>query len=267
MKRLPVRLMFAAVVVCVILTAGAALASIDVVSRASMPTDSLRKKLLEQSFSNEAIDKIFSDQRIELYPQILERRGKGINYFHKRFGLLTRASVARGRRVLSENRDFFRKLEGLYGVEREAIVAIFRVETNLGKQTGAYPVFNSLLTMATYPNRRSEWAEGELVHLVVLCRKEVKDPLSVKGSWAGAFGLCQFIPSSSLTYGVDGDGDNLVDLFNFPDAMASIANYLKGNGWQNNNTIRKKKAIHAYNHCDSYVRAVMAYAKACKGGL
>ena len=118
--------------------------------------------------------------------------------------------------------------------------------------------------MATLPNRRYEWAEEELVHLLVMCRDLGKDPLSVKGSWAGAFGLCQFVPSSFLTYAVDGDGDGVVDLFTFSDAMASIANYLKESGWQTNDVAQAKKAIHAYNHCDSYVKAVIAYAKACK---
>ena len=224
---------------------------------------SLLDKLHGQGFDDQTLAQILSDPRIELYPQILEKRGKGIDYFHKRFGLLTARSVARGRQVLSENGSFFKYLEDFYGVEKEAIVAIFRVETNFGKHTGSYPVFNSLLTMATLPNRRSTWAEDELVRLLVICRKEGKDPLSVKGSWAGAFGLCQFIPSSYLTYGVDGDGDNIVDLFSFADAMASIANYLKENGWEKSDD-KRKKAIYAYNHCDSYVKAVMAYANACR---
>jgi membrane-bound lytic murein transglycosylase B len=235
----------------------------DATSQNPVLKASLLDKLHAQGFSNETIARIFSDPRVELYPQILERRGKGINYFHKKFGLLTRKSVDRGRQVLSENNSFFKKLEGLYGVEKEAVVAIFRVETNLGSHTGNYPVLNSLLTMVTFPNRRSEWAEEELVRLLIICRNGGKDPLSINGSWAGAFGLCQFIPSSYMTYAVDGDGDNVIDLFNFSDAMASIAHYLKESGWQKSGA-KKRKAIYAYNHCDDYVRAVMAYANACK---
>jgi membrane-bound lytic murein transglycosylase B len=244
------------------ITAGAVCASADDVSQIPTLTLSLANRLHGQNFSDETIAQIFSDPRIELYPQILERRGKGINYFHKKFGLLTKTAVARGRRVLSENHAFFEKVEGLYGVEKEAVVAVFRVETNLGKYVGTYPVFNSLLTMATLPNRRSEWAEEELIHLLVMCRDLGKDPLAVKGSWAGAFGLCQFVPSSFVVYAIDGDDDGGVDLFNFFDAMASIANYLKASGWQNNDKAGKKKAIYAYNHCESYVKAVLAYAKA-----
>lgn len=256
-----VQQVFAAIIFFFCMIAGVTLASAGILS----PSQTLLGKLYREGFDNETINRIFSDERVELYPQILERRAKGINYFHRKFGLLTRRSVDEGRQVLSQNRRLFQELEGLYGVEKEAVVAIFRIETNLGRHTEAFPIFNSLLTIAAIPNRRSEWAEGELVHLLVMCRKVGKDPLSIKGSWAGAFGLCQFIPSSFLAYGVDGDGDEIVDLFNFADAMASIANYLKGSGWKNSSMTQKKKAIHAYNHCDSYVKAVVAYTKACKG--
>src|SRR5208283_3777064 len=98
------------------------------------------------------IAQIFSDPRIELYPEIVEKRDRGPTCFSGDFGLLGKKSVARGRRMLSQNYRFFKKLEGLYGVEKEAIVAIYRVETNLGTYTGTYSVFNSLFTMATLPN-------------------------------------------------------------------------------------------------------------------
>ena len=127
---------------------------------------------------------------------------------------------------------------------------------------GEYPVFNSLLTLTLLENRRSDWAEKELVSLFILGKKNAIHPLSIKGSWAGAFGLCQFIPSSFLTYGVDGNGDGVVNLFQFADAMASVANYLRANGWENHNPAKARKAIFAYNHCDNYVQAVMAYSKA-----
>jgi membrane-bound lytic murein transglycosylase B len=246
------------------IAAGAAYASDNDASPTPTLTVSLASKLREQNFSEETIAQIFSDRRIELYPQILDRSGKGIDYLHKKFGLLTKRSVARGRRVLSDNRAFFEKVEGLYGVEKETVLAVFRVETNLGGYVGVYPVFNSLLTMATLPNRRSVWAEEELVHLLVICRDLGKDPLSVKGSWAGAFGLCQFVPSSFVAYAVDGDDDGVIDLFNFFDAMASIANYLKASGWQKNGLDGRRNAIYAYNHCESYVKAVFAYAKAIR---
>ena len=113
-------------------------------------------------------------------------------------------------------------------------------------------------------NRRSAWAESEWINLILLSKERGFDPLAIKGSWAGAFGLCQFVPSAYLNYGVDGNGDGRVDLFNVVDALASIANYLKGSGWEQGDLAKKKKAIYAYNHCDNYVKAVLAYAKAIR---
>ena len=99
---------------------------------------------------------------------------------------------------------------------------------------------------------------------MILSKERGFDPLAIKGSWAGAFGLCQFVPSAYLNYAVDGNGDERVDLFNVVDALASVANYLQCNGWENGSLEKKRKAIYAYNHCDNYVRAVLAYAKATR---
>lgn len=128
-------------------------------------------------------------------------------------GLLTRTSVKQGKIVMAANRERLRKIEAAYGVGREVLVAILRIETNFGRSTGSYLLVNSLLTLALIENRRSSWAEEELAQLLHLCRRQNRDPLSLKGSWAGAFGFPQFIPSSYLKYGVDGNEDGAVDLY------------------------------------------------------
>jgi membrane-bound lytic murein transglycosylase B len=224
----------------------------------------LGQKLLAKGFSEREVRALFDDARVAIYPEILQKKGKGIDYFHKKFGLLTRTSIERGQRVIRDNLDELKKIEALFGVEKEVVVAIYRVETYFGSYTGNYPVFNSLLTLTVLENRRSAWAEKEWIDLILLGRERGFDPLAIKGSWAGAFGLCQFVPSSYLNYGVDGNGDGRVDLFNVADALASIANYLKASGWEQGNLQKKKKAIYAYNHCDNYVKAVLAYAKATR---
>ena len=225
-------------------------------------TEIISQKLRDKGFGDDEIRVIFSDARIELYPEMLNKSGKGLNYTSRKFGLLTKKSVMRGQKVLKEHGDTFKEIEEQFGVEKEVIVAIYRVETNLGSARGNYIVFNSLLTMSVFENRRSEWATDELISLLVLCKNSNRDPFSIKGSWAGAFGLCQFIPSSYLRFAVDGNGDGNIDLFNFHDAMASIASYLRAHGWENNSPDKKKKAVWAYNHCDNYVKAVLAYARA-----
>jgi membrane-bound lytic murein transglycosylase B len=221
-------------------------------------------KLQARGLSERELSRVFSDDRVTLYPEILERKGKGLNYLGRGFGLLTKKSVKQGKIVLRENRRILRKIESAYGVGREILVAILRIETNFGRFTGNHPVLNSLLTMALIENRRSEWAEAELGHLLLICRDQKKDPLSVKGSWAGAFGVPQFVPSSYRKYGADGNGDGEVDLFNLADAFASMANYLKSFGWSPKDPLKKKKAVYAYNHCENYVQAVFAYARALR---
>jgi membrane-bound lytic murein transglycosylase B len=224
--------------------------------------EELVQRLKTRGLSEEELSRAFSDSRVTLYSQIVERRGKGLDYTGRRFGLLTKKSVKQGKNVLRENGRTLRKIEAAYGVGREILVAILRIETNFGRVTGSYPVFNSLLTLSLLENRRSAWAEDELGHLLLMCRAQNRDPLSVKGSWAGAFGIPQFIPSSYRKYGADGNGDGAVDLYNLADSLASIANYLKAFGWSRDDAAKKRDAVYAYNHCDNYVNAVFAYARA-----
>lgn len=217
-------------------------------------------------FLMEEIEPLLRDSRLTFHPEILTQKTKGIDYLHPRFGLLSRTSIKRGQKVLKENRATLTNIEAAYGVPREVLVAIFRVETNLGSNLGQYRVFNSLLTLTVMVNRRSVWAAQELFNLLALCNTNKINPLSLKGSAAGAFGLCQFVPSSYLAYGTDGNGDGVVDLFDFSDAMASTANFLKANGWHRKNPEKQFRAILAYNHCENYAKAVLTYSKKVKLG-
>jgi len=182
----------------------------------------------------------------------------------RRFGLLKKSSLQRGHRVLRKYADLLERIEASSGVNREVIVAILRIETNFGSSTGNRSAFNSLLTMALVENRRSDWAETELLEFLRICNEQTKDPLSIKGSWAGAFGIPQFVPTSYRRYAVDGDGDGVMDLFNPSDSIASVANYLKAHGFKKDQPLKNRNAVYAYNHCDNYVKAVFAYARALK---
>ncbi|OPY75911.1 MAG: Membrane-bound lytic murein transglycosylase B precursor [Syntrophorhabdus sp. PtaU1.Bin153] len=225
----------------------------------------LTHRLKESGLNSEELERIFSDDRVKLYPQILGRKAKGLDYMSRRFGLLTRKSIERGQKVLADNRALFSKIEQTYGVDKEIVIAILRIETNFSSCVGSYPIFNSLLTLAVIENRRSAWAENELAELLRISQKFSKDPLSIRGSWAGAFGIAQFVPSSYVRFAVDGNADGMVDLFDFSDATASIANYLKAHGWENDRPEKNRQAVYAYNRCDNYVAAVFAYARAISG--
>ena len=224
----------------------------------------VKQALQKSGFSVEEIEPLLLDQRLGLYPEILDQKATGIDYLHPRFGLLSPSSIKRGRRVLKERLTILKSIEASYGVPREVLVAIFRVETNLGSDLGRYRVFNSLLTLTVMVNRRSAWAAQELLDLLALCRSNLINPFPIKGSASGAFGLCQFMPSSYLSYGTDGNGDGVVDLFEFSDAMASTANYLRSHGWHNRDTEKQFRAILAYNRCENYAKAVLSYSKHVK---
>lgn len=225
----------------------------------------LRRLFEAGGLSHGEAEDLLRDKRLVLYPEIVKE--KSINYLHPRFGLLSRSSIRRGQAVLTKNGATLKRIEASYGIPREVLVAIFRVETNLGTNLGRYRVLNALLTRTVIVNRRSAWAGRELINLLILCKKNRINPFAIKGSSAGAFGLCQFVPSAYLTYGVDGNGDRVVDLFDFPDAMASTANYLSSHGWHNGDRRKQLKAVLAYNHCENYARAVLAYSQHVKVGI
>jgi membrane-bound lytic murein transglycosylase B len=227
-------------------------------------TDRLKQILQAGGFLTDEVEPLLRDKHLTLYPEILTQQTKGINYLHPRFGLLNRSSIRRGQKVLKENKAALKNIEASYGVPPEVLIAIFRLETNLGSNMGEYRVFNILLTLTVMVNRRSLWAGQELIDFLTLCKNNLTNPFSIKGSSSGAFGLCQFVPSSYLAYGADGNGDGIVDLFDFSDAMASTANFLKSHGWRNRSRQRQLRAILAYNHCENYAKAVLSYSKQIK---
>ncbi|MEO7493805.1 MAG: lytic murein transglycosylase B [Massilia sp.] len=135
--------------------------------------------------------------------------------------------------------DLLAQAEARYGVPAEIIVGIIGVETVYGRNTGRFRVMDVLTTLAfaypETPNRDARMAffRGELVNTLLLARKEGIDPFSLLGSFAGAVGLPQFMPGSILAYGVDFDGDGIIDLRNSAaDAIGSVANFLVQHGWQ-----------------------------------
>ena len=180
-------------------------------------------KLKDRGFTEDEVNAIMTDSRVTLHPPVVEKSGKGLDYFHRRFGLLTKKSIHRGRTILEENREMLRSVEKTFGVEKEIILGILRVERISEAHTGGYSVFNALLSMTLIENRRSSWAESELIEFLSICKEQTKDPLSIRGSWAGAFGICQFVPTSYSKFAVDGNNDGVVDLFDLNDAVASIA--------------------------------------------
>ena len=161
--------------------------------------------------------------------------------------------ISNGKKFIRENSTLFDRVEDEFGVPREIITSILGVETRYGKILGNYRVLDSLVTLGLDFPRRSKFFKSELIQFFILTRENNLDINSVQGSYAGAMGYGQFISSSYRAYAIDYDGDGYADLFNsVPDAVASIANYLKKHGWKREGIIVKRvelnKVSKTYRH-------------------
>ena len=137
-----------------------------------------------------------------------------------------------GVRFWQENRATLAKARALYGVPEEIIVAIIGVETEYGRNMGNFGVLEALATLAFHYPQRSEFFRTELEQFLLLARENNMDPLSIKGSFAGAIGIPQFMPGSQRRYAVDFDGDQKIDLAgSVDDAIGSVAHFLEQHGW------------------------------------
>jgi len=151
---------------------------------------------------------------------------------------VTPARIAQGIEFRRANAAALARAEAEFGVSADVIVAIIGVETLYGRNTGSYRVADALTTLAfDYPPRGSFFRQ-ELVQFLLLAREEGVDPLSLTGSYAGAMGYGQFIPSSFRAYSVDFDGDGKRDIWRNPvDAIGSVANYFRRHGWRANGPV------------------------------
>ena len=161
--------------------------------------------------------------------------------------------IANGKLFLSEHRDLFDSVEDEFGVPREIIASILGVETRYGKIKGSHKVIDSLTTLGFDFPRRAKFFKSELIQFFQLTRENNLDIFSIEGSYAGAMGYGQFISSSYRAYAVDYDGDGYADLFNsVPDAVASIANYLKIHGWKRDGNVVQRVNMNNVNKLYSH---------------
>ena len=154
------------------------------------------------------------------------------SYPKYRAKFLTKSRIAAGARFWDIHEADLRRAQAEFGVPPEVILGILGVETAFGQNTGSFRVVDSLTTIAFDGPRRQEYFRDELKELLLLARDLNIDPLTIKGSYAGAMGLPQFMPSSIRKYAVDFDRDGIIDLAgSSSDAIGSIASYLKSFGW------------------------------------
>jgi membrane-bound lytic murein transglycosylase B len=202
------------------------------------------------------------------------------------------ASIRACRVFMDSNRVVLDSVARLYGVPPEIITAVLWVETKFGRHTGRHHVWSVYATLATADQpeniranqrsyrdtiaderrlamldslvevrsrRKAAWALDQLVTLADLARDSTLDVLELRGSWAGAFGLPQFIPTSYRRWARDGNGDGRTDLFDTADAIASVANYLRANGWGDERSEQEAALFH-YNNSRDYVECILTVA-------
>lgn len=152
--------------------------------------------------------------------------------------------IQQGVEFWQEHREALNRAEQQFGVPAEMIVGIIGVETRYGRNKGSYRVVDALATLGFDFPRRSSFFLGQLEEYLLMVREQQFDPFSLSGSYAGAMGYGQFIPSSYRAYAIDFDGDGQADIVNNPvDAIGSVANYFARHGWQTGGPVTTKAVV------------------------
>ena len=245
---------------------------------------------LEQfGFDRRRIENVFYDQRLRKMDRVIafNAMNPDSERMYSQFTAPYAIHIARKfrRRHIAE----LEEIERIYGVPDEIITAILLVETRFGGVKLPYRVLEVFTTLAVethpgaverhykllkvrHPEIEKDWLAGRLMKKADFALTELVAVLSMyqeypdrlyglRGSYAGAMGIPQFLPSSYLSWAVDGNGDDRVDLDNLSDAMASVGNYLRSHGWTPEASLRKKwRAVWEYNHSENYVRTMFEVA-------
>lgn len=153
------------------------------------------------------------------------------DYFNR---LVSKTRVKNGHNNFEKHEQTLAKMEETYGVPKEIMLALWGVETAYGKLPGNFNIINSLATLA-YKSHRKEFFRKELISAIRILQEGHIAPADLKGSWAGAMGQCQFMPSSFFRFAADGDGDGKKDIWQTKaDVFASTGNYISKSGWKKN---------------------------------
>lgn len=195
----------------------------------------LRAEAMDRGITRETLDTSFASVEATI-PRVLELDRSQPEFVQTFSGYmrnrLSDARISRGQQMLKEYADLFSRIQAEYGVQPHYLVSFWALESNFGDYTGGFSVINALATLA-YDPRRSDMFRTELLTALRIIQEGHIAANRMTGSWAGAMGQCQFMPSTFYNYARDGDGDGRIDIWNsVPDVMTSAANYLSKNGWR-----------------------------------
>ncbi|GAB6143126.1 lytic murein transglycosylase [Desulfocicer niacini] len=253
----------------------------------------VKTRLIKDGFSRDFIENTYASPKVAF-----SLKGVSLFFVHSESSLnydqfLSDKSISNALKYMKTHKKDLQSAETIYGVDKTVITAIILVETRLGTYLGNRAVINTLSTMAALSEKKnkealwqslatskrftrkkfdqkalqkSKWAYTELKSLLQFAQRENIDPVAIKGSYAGAMGISQFMPSNALTLAKDGNGDGKVNLFEHADAIHSVANYLKRYGWQPKvNRQKAHKILYKYNHSNYYVDTLLKISDKLKG--
>ena len=256
---------------------------------------SLVSRLSQDGFDAGFLSRLFMDSRSEPIPSAMSipLTSREIPEIYEKF--LTPEAILLAKKFLQENSTILNEVEMRFSVDKEVVTAILLVESRFGENIGKFRVLPTLASMAvmdspenveanysvlrvadpemTYDRvqgvakKRASWAYQELKNFLLIVLRENVDPLEIRGSYAGAVGMAQFVPSSYLNYAESKNGFERW-LTSKEDAVFSIGNYLKSHGWNKNLPLEKKKRVlWYYNHSKPYIETVLLIAQKVKNQL
>ena len=206
----------------------------------------IREMAQTHHFDKSNLEEVFA--QVKMHPRIIEaisRPAEGKPWYQYRKIFITPSRINGGVKFKKQYKTILDQADAKYGVPPEIITAIIGVETRYGKHKGSYPVIDSLSTLAFGYPPRSRFFRKELEQYLLMTREEKFDPLQQKGSYAGAMGMPQFIPSSFRRYAVDFDGDGTRNLWDNPaDVIGSVANYFKKHKWKAGQPVITRVKVH-----------------------
>jgi membrane-bound lytic murein transglycosylase B len=188
---------------------------------------------MQHGFSQEELLRLFYGVSIQKKVlELMDRQTEALPYYKYYPIFINDEVIAEGRRLLQEHKELLDAIEKQIGVDRQIVIAIWGIESRFGTHKGGFNMFRTLNTLFDAYPRRREFYRQQLIEYLLLCKENGVNPLTVTGSYGGAFGQTQFMPSSFRQYAVDFDHNGKKDVWeSVPDVLASIANYLHSFGW------------------------------------
>ena len=195
---------------------------------------SYKEFAIDEGVSKETVEATFKN--VKFLEQVIKYDRKQPEFFEDTNTYVSkRANISRvksARKLLEKNKVLFSEVENKFFVEKEILLALWGIETNFGKHVGKMDIISSLATLS-YDKRRRDFFSSQLLILLKLIDKNLIDPKTLYGSWAGAYGNFQFMPSTIERYAIDYDNNNKIELkTSLYDALASAANYIHSIGWK-----------------------------------